>query len=456
MKNVCVPFVGPALVALALLPQSVEAQTVSVDAALLEQLQQIIEQQQQQLTRQSELLGAQTETIDTLEDRLDQLEQRSIETQTIAAEAQSTAEDAADTAQRARAGDVPDTVVTSGEDRIKLAISGHINRAVNLVEDGNKTEAFFVDNDTSTSRLRFVGTADVTDETTLGSVIEIAFSPNNSFDVSQDSEESDDFTDLRRVEAWARNDAYGQLLFGKGSAAADDAAEYDLSLVAGPIMYSGVADIVGGIQFTDGTNLTGTTVADAFFNFDGERQDRVRYDSPIIGPGLQISASAGADEQYDAAITWGGDYGDWTGVDVGSFTTLGALSFREPNETDVDWRLAGSMSALHNPTGLSATVSGGMEEADTGDNPYNLYGKLAWDTSIFSFGPTGFGVDYTYGENISADGDEGTSFGIAGIQLFEDYSTELYAQFRYFELDENTGPSPDDIIVGTVGARVKF
>ena len=245
-------------------------------------------------------------------------------------------------------------------------------------------------------------------------------------------------------------------MFGKGSAAADDTAEYDLSLVAGPIMYSGVSDIVGGIQFTDGTNLTGVAVGDAFFNFDGERQDRVRYDSPLIGPGLQVSASAGADEQYDLALTWGGDYGDWTGVNVGPFTTLGALSVREPNEANVDWRLAGSGSVLHSPTGISVTVAGGMDEAKSGDNPFNLYGKLGWDTSIFPIGPTGFGIDYTYGENISADGDEGTSFGIAAIQLIDDFSTELYAQFRFFELDRAAGLSFDDIYVGTVGARVKF
>ena len=239
------------------------AQTVSVDAALLQQLQQLIErqearlqQQSDQLQQQSDQLNTQMQTIQALKDRLDQLEQTSTETQSIASEAQSTARQAIDTAQKTQpAGE---RLITSGSDRIKLAISGQLNRAVNVVDDGDETDAFFVDNDVSNSRLRFVGTAAVTDETTLGTVVEIAFSPNNSFDVSQTNQSADDFIDVRKVEALARNDAYGQILFGKGAAAADDTAEYDLSLVAGPIMYSGVSDIVGGIQFTTGGGaLTG-------------------------------------------------------------------------------------------------------------------------------------------------------------------------------------------------------
>ena len=439
-----------AIIVQASLADSARSQAVTVDAALLEQLQRLVEQQQEQLNRQAE-------TIEALQTRVDQLDQTSTQTQAIASEAQSTANQAIDTAQKTSAGQLPDTVVTSGSERVKLAISGHINRAVNFADDGDKTRAFFVDNDTSNSRIRFVGTGQVTEDTKLGSRIEVAFSPNNSFDVSQDDQSTGDFIDVRKVEAFARNDTYGQLLFGKGPASADDTAEYDLSLVAGPIMYSGIADIVGGLQFASSGALTGVTVGDAFFNFDGNRQDRVRYDTPNIGPGLQLSASAGSSQRYDAALTWGGDYGDWSGVDIGPFTTLGAVSIREPNASGVDWRFAGSFSTLHNPTGLSLTVSGGLDsrEASAESDPYNIYGKIGWDTSFFKFGQTGFGVDYTYNEHNSAQGDEGQSFGLAAIQLIENFGTELYAQFRLYDLDR-AGGGVDDIVVGTVGARVKF
>ena len=408
----------------ALLALPVKAQTVSVDATLLENLQRIIEQQQGQLTRQAE-------TIETLNARVDQLERTSSETQTIATQARSTAEEAIDTAQTAGGG----RVVTSGSETIKLAISGQINRAMNIADDGDRTKAYFVDNDTSNTRVRFVGTGQVSDATTLGTTLEIAFSPNNSFDVSQDNESPSDFTDVRKAEVLARNDTYGQLQFGKSSAAADDTAEYDLSLVAGPIMYSGISDIVGGLQFTSNGNLTGVAVGSAFFNFDGNRQNRIRYDSPIFGEGLQLSLSSGTDDRYDAALTWGGDFGDWTAVELGSVTTLGAVSIHDPDVSGVDYRLAGSFSALHNPSGLSFTISGGMDSRDDRDDPFNLYGKLAWDTSIFGIGPAGFGIDATYSEDILAAGDEGVGFGLAAVQLLEDFGAEFYGQVRYIDLD---------------------
>ena len=446
-----------AVAVLAAWGSAARSQTTAIDAATLEQLQEIINQQQQQLEQQFEQSKSQTGTIDALKQRVDQLERQSREAKAAAEEAKSTAEKAIFTAQEtAPVRESGKAAGADNADTIKLAISGHINRAVNIADDGDDTKAYFVDNDVSNSRVRFVGTGAVTENTTLGSTMEIAFSPNNSFDVSQDNESSDDFIDVRKVEAFARNDSYGQVLFGKGQAAGDDTAEYDLSLVAGPIMYSGVGDIVGGLQFTRDGALTGISVGDAFFNFDGDRQDRIRYDSPVVGPGLQLSVSVGDDQRYDAALTWGGDYGDWSGVDIGPFTTLGAVSIQDPSNDDVDWRLAGSFSALHNPTGLSLTVSGGTESVDGGDNPYNLYGKLAWDTNFFSIGDTGFGVDFSRGENISAEGDEGYSLGLAAVQLLGDYGTELYAQFRAFDLDVDTGNSVDEIYVGTVGARVKF
>lgn len=440
------------------------AQTVAVDAALLERMNQLIEEQQRRLDQQSTTIERLLERVDQMDQRLaettdaaDEAQERAAVAVGVADEAQETAAEAVETAQQAAepAGDGK-TVIASGNEKLKLTVSGQINRAANMVDDGDETDFYFVDNDVSNTRVRFVGTGDLGDGTTLGSVLEIAFSPNNSYDVSQDEESPDDFIDARKADIFVRNDSYGQVSFGKGSAAADDTAEYDLSLVAGPIMYSGVADVVGGIQFTRDGELTGTAVGDVFFNFDGDRQNRVRYDSPVFLEGLQASVSGGDNGRYEGALTWGGDYGDWTAVDIGSVTTLGAISLQEPNKDDVDYRVAGSFSALHNPTGLSVTVSSGFEERDGLDNPLNLYGKLGWDTSIFDFGPTGFGVDYTYGEDIAREGDESVSVGLAAVQLIEQFGWEVYGQFRYFDLDREGIEDPDEIYAGTVGSRLKF
>ena len=469
-------FVGAILIQ-AFLSMPISAQTVTVDAALLQQLQNLIKEQSEQLKQQSEQLGSQAQTIEALNSRVNQLERASTETQNIATEAQTTATaaqstaaaaqttataaqttaaKAIDTAEKTGAGQEPENTVISGNDKIKLTVSGQINRAVNMIDDGEETRAFFVDNDYSNSRVRWVGEGKMEDGTTLGSRIEFGISPNNSGDVSQENETADDFLDVRKAEGWARNDTYGMLSFGKGQAAADDTAEYDLSLVQVAGTYPGVADLYGAMQFTESNDLTGIRVDDVFFNFDGDRQNRVMYDSPIIGPGLQIAASAGDDQRYDIALKWGYDYGDWSGVKIGDFLTLGAVSLRDPSINDTDWRLTGSFSVVHDPTGLGLTVSGGMDKRDQGDNPHNIYAKLSWDTTFFDFGDTGFGIDYTYGKNRQADSDDNQSYGLGFVQLIDDWSTELYAQYRVFAYQREDEQNPDNIVAGTIGGRIKF
>ena len=46
--------------------------------------------------------------------------------------------------------------------------------------------------------------------------------------------------------------------------------------------------------------------------------------------------------------------------------------------------------------------------------------------------------------------------GAAVVQTIEGYGTELYSQVRWYTLDRDDAPNVDDIVVGTLGTRVKF
>jgi len=388
-----------------------------------------------------ERIDKQDEEIQALRQEVSELRARGVETAVLK-----------DGAYRRDEGEPPPSEYESP--RIVLNVAGQINQAFNAAGDGHSTKGYFVDNDVSNTRMRFAGVSTWKEGAQVGSTLEVAFSPNPSSDVSQDREIAGDFFQVRRAELWARDDRYGRALFGQGSAAADNVAEYDLSLVSGPIMYSGVADIVGGLEFRHGKTLTGVHVHDAFFNFDSNRQNRIRYDSPMAGP-VQVSVSAGSNQRYDAAITFGGDYDRWSGVVLGPFTALGAVGIYQPNQHGVDYRVAGSWSLLHNASGVSLTFSGGAGPGE-GDTPYNLYGKLAWDGDLLPSGRTGFGVDYTWSENVSGEGDRGQSVGISGVQVLQRYGIELYSLLRWYSVDRHEEPSFHDIVVGTLGARVRF
>ena len=432
-----------------------EAKTVAVDAAVLEKLQQIIKQQQSQLEKQSKQLETQSKTLESLQTQVESLQKTTAETATMATQAQSAATQAQSTAQQAKEVVVAKapandgSVVTSGQEKIKLAISGQINRALNVANDGTSTKYYNVDNSASNSRIRFVGTGKVNEDLTIGSQIELAIGPNQSSKVSQDDEDSGDFFDERKVEAWLDSKTYGRLTIGKGSTASDNSAEQDLSQTD-VVAYASIADIAGGLQFRDkdNKNLSGTTVADAFKDFDGlGRQNRIQYDTPrFYGFGLGTSASA--DQKYDVALTWGGK--------GHGFKVVSAVAAAQPNDDDINYQVDGSVSVLHEKTGLNLTLSSGMKDSDEGGNPNNIYLKGGWLTDIFEIGKTAFSADYTRSVNLPTRNDHGYSLGLAAVQKFEEFGSELYAQFRLYELDRDDAPSVKKIYVGTAGTRVKF
>jgi hypothetical protein len=419
------------------------AQTVTVEASLLEQLQEVIQQQQQQLERQAEVL-------DSLQRQVNDLKQTASEAQAEASEAKSAAQQAVDTAKKAGPGAqvAKDNVVTSGQDRIKLSLSGQVNRAVNLADDGDSTKAYFVDNNASNTRFRLIGTGKVTDDFTIGTRFEVALTSNSSSEVSQDDEDAGDFSDVRWGEVSFDSKRFGKLSLGKGDTASNNSAEVDLSRTD-VVQYSSVADIAGGLQFRDNDNdLTGISMSDTFKNLDGlSREDRVRYDTPSFY-GFSLASSAVSDQRWDASLWWGGQgYG---------FKAAAAAAVSDPNEDNADLRYDGSFSILHEATGLNLTLSGGLQEQnDQGDNS-NLYAKAGWIASLFSFGDTAFGVDYTQSTNFPTGSDDGYSVGAAIVFFNDTAATEIYAQYRLYSLDRSGAPGVQDLNVGTVGARVKF
>ena len=400
------------------------------DAQTIERLERMIKEQQQQL--------------ESLQQQLNQLKQTATEAQSQAKEAKSAAEEAKASAQAP-----VEKMVTSGQERVKLAISGQVDRAVNIIDDGKNTDAYYVDNDSSNSRVRFIGTAKATDDLTLGSKIELAFAPNESSQVNQNTEDSGDFTDERYVEMSLDSKRFGKLTLGKGDTASNYSAEVDLSKTD-VIAYASIADIAGGMFFrqSNGDSLTDVKVSDAFKDLDGlSRKSRVRYDTPTFY-GFSLAGSLISDQRWDAALRWGGQgYG---------FKAAGAAAVANPNQDNTNYQYDGSFSLLHEATGLNLTLSAGLLDRDGQNSGTNLWGKLGWLTKLFSVGETGFSVDYDRSINFPTNRDTGYSVGGAVVQQFEDYGSELYMQYRVYSLDRDDEPSVQDMYVGTIGARVKF
>jgi hypothetical protein len=406
----------------------VRSEERTVDNKKIERLERLIKAQQQQL--------------EYLQQQVNQLKN-------AASEAQTGAKSAAKDAKKGAPAPVGKVVTSGGGQRVHLAISGQVNRAVNVVDDGKSTKAYFVDNDNSESRVRFDGTARATDDMTLGTRIELSIAPNKAGEVNQDDEETNNIFDQRWTELFLDSKRFGKLSLGKGATSSYTTAAVDLSQT-GVISYATIADTAGGMLFrqTSDDALTNVAVADAFNPFDGlSRQNRVRYDSPAFY-GFRLAGSVISDQRYDASLRWGGQgYG---------FKAAGAAAIAEPNEDDAGFQYDGSFSLLHEDTGLNLTLSAGLLDRDNQDDAQNYYAKIGWLTRFFSFGKTAFSLDYTRSLNLPTDSDDGYSVGAAAVQQIDDYGTEIFLLYRLYSLDRGAAASVHDIGVGSIGARVKF
>ncbi len=339
-------------------------------------------------------------------------------------------------------------VVTSGEDRVKLTISGFVHRAINIAYDGDKTKVYNVDPDAANSRFRLVGSAQVADDVEVGTTIEIGVAPNASGQVSQDNEDAGDKFDQRVIEMTAKSERFGKVSLGKGSTASDNTAQVDLS-GTNIVLYSSTNQPVGGLLFVEKDGeLSDVSISDAFNNFDGlGRLSRIQYDSPVFA-GFSFGTTYADDQRADAALRWAAEIGD--------FKAAAAGSIFDPSKDDVDYGLAASASILHQETGLNLTVAGGEEKTGSGGDRYQLYLKGGWIADFFDFGSSHFGLHGARTGNLPTSGDEGWTLGTAFVQRLEDFGIELYTKLSVYDLDRDNDPSVDQIVTITAGSRVKF
>lgn len=399
------------------------------------------------IARQQEQIRAQAQVLENLQRRLEALS-----THTVTAAAGSTPAASSQKATPATAKSAS-MAAQPEEKAISLSLSGQVNRALLYADDGNIGEVFHVDNDHSSTRVRFAGNARISGDFSIGSEIEVQMESNSTASVSQDDNDhaigGASFTE-RKLQLWLDSKRFGRLWLGQGSTASDSTSQTDLSGTT-LIAYSNSPDeMSGGIKFYSPSGGTfGPAIKDVFSNFDGlSRDDRIRYDSPGFN-GVRVSASHISGGAYDVALRYAAKF---DGV-----KTAAAIGFAEPSSISatVDNQLGGSVSMLHD-SGLNGTFAAGRQVTKAGgSNPGFLYGKLGYIAKFFDFGETAFAIDFTRNENVALDGDEAVSYGFGAVQNLKDYGVQFYGGIRNHELDR-TGSDFDDVLTSLAGARVKF
>jgi predicted porin len=329
---------------------------------------------------------------------------------------------------------------------IDFSISGQVNRAAMYADDGESAKWFFVDNDNSSTRFRFKGSNEFENGWKVGFLWENEMQSNASNKVAMD--DNDDLGDItfdeRHMEVWIEK--WGRLRLGQGDTASNGTSEVDLSGTT-VAAYSSVSDVGGNFEFRDGNKKLGITVSNSRSNFDGwSRKDRVRYDSPKWA-GFYGSGSVGNNSRWDVAARYAGDFGWAKFAAAAAWGEPGTSSSSKDGE--VDGQFSSSASMLFN-FGLSLTASYAIQDTD-GDDPWNIFGKIGYDF----LEKHSVSVQWSRTENLSADDDEGDTFGAAYV--FNPWkSVELFGTYYLHMLDRDKGTTPDDINIFMAGTRIKF
>ena len=345
---------------------------------------------------------------------------------------------------------VDSRTVISGKQGVKLTVSGQVNRGLWYVDNGDKDDLFHVDNDNSSTRVRFVGVGALTEDITVGSQIEVQFESNSTAAIRIDQDSSagpNNFTE-RKLELFVDSKRFGRLWVGQGDTASNGTSEVDLSGTS-VIAYSGIADMAGGIAFSD-NNVLGPRIGQVFSNMDGlSRDDRIRYDTPSFS-GFKGSVSAIEGGAFDAAVRFSGELSGTKVVAAAAYadgSSRDSANFKQYN---------GSVSVLTS-MGISVTGALGSRDPDsgTGDDPIFYYGKLGYTFDAVSFGSTSIGIDYEAVDDLNQPGDEAQTYGVFAVQKYDKIGAELYLGARNHELDRS-GANFDDVMAVLVGGRVKF
>lgn len=334
-------------------------------------------------------------------------------------------------------------VVTKDYDSVWLTLSGHVNRAVMLGANDDNVQVFFVDSDAAETRARLTAGASLGADWTIGSLIELGINTNQSSAAAFGVRNSNPNFRIRKAEVDVAHPMYGRLTLGHGNMSAFLTASMDLS--GTDIIAFSHTGVTGGSLVTDGGTALGALVTD--FNGVG-RKDRVRYDTPVFG-GLVLTASAAEEDLFDVAAFFSRDL---DGIKVAA--AAGFTSDYQGGD------LASGSASVLLPIGVSLT--GSYSQQLSKDHAKSYYAKVGYQTGdICTFGRTAFSVDANLVEDFfaapgDADGNQAQTYGLAAVQYFDNYATEIYGSYRYALLDPKGATEKDDLHIGIVGARLKF
>lgn len=419
-----------------------------------------------------------------------------------------------------RLAELEATTARKGNRVVSLTLSGHVNKALMIWDDGYESNVYVADPDIGSSRFRFDGSAKIDADVSAGFYIEISIADSLSSDLTatdDDAAGNNKILTTRQVYWWVASERLGKLSVGQQAQAGDGISDVQLAntvTVVSDTWNSSFA-LSPGLSIGAGpySTLTWGSIEPVI---EGGRSDFVRYDSPSLH-GFILSATWGEDDEWDVTLRY---TKEWNSIKVaaaigyiessdGTSNTISCTSTATAaangfSSRDTNCNLwSGSFSLLHAPSGLFVSFAGGEYEdnglsaiissnigadyaADSGTDYVYVSGGIQrnwWSygtTTFFGEGMNSGRGSVCVGANCLLPADDPLNasgadavvksadysfWGLGFVQNIDAAAMTMYVLFRTFETDLDLtdvsgegvdARSVEDMSVVFAGARIKF
>ncbi len=389
-----------------------------------------------------------------------------------------------------RVAELEATTARKGNRKVSLTVSGQVNRALLIWDDGKDSDAYVVDDAAPDegSKVRFSGSAVMKPGWTAGFVIEIGIADAQSLNVSQGNDEGlgeNNVLETRLANWYIESERFGRLTVGQQNSATDGITVIDLSNShTDPVNWHNLSFNIRSKNGND-TNLIWGDLA---FGLEGFKGDFIRYDTPSIY-GFIASVAWGEDDTFDAALRFKKEWNSfrvaagigyiWVGEDENQNPENISLY---PSDSEI---ISGSISVMHVPTGLFGNFAAGEIETKAGRfNPNVTDEGSMWfiqagiEKRFLPHGATTIYGEYGEYDDIylglsdengvlpglgPVASTEVSRWGFGVVQNFDAAALTLYAVYQHFEAEiENPGGGAagvgelEDWEAVIVGSRIKF
>ncbi|MEM7406750.1 MAG: porin [Pseudomonadota bacterium] len=336
---------------------------------------------------------------------------------------------------------------------IKFSTSGQVNRAIMFADDGVASDTMQVDNAASQSRFRFTGKEKLgVGGITAGFALEAGFSSNMSTGVTikggnGNGTGADAAFNLRQSHIYFSG-KFGKVTLGHTSGAFDGITFKDYSGVGITGVVNGGTSFGSGISWrtnAGGTvaNGTGTlTLGNTASSLDGGRIDGLRYDTPKFGP-IGAAVSVHDNQRWNASVSLNSSF---SGAKVQA-----AIGYEENTNNAARDQWGGSASVLFSQgTNITFAYSERDLNAAGRNDPDNFYVSIGhkWGNNAIALG-------YSETQDLNANSDEHTQWGIGFVHTIPGPKVELYAGYKNHDM-ERPGTNIEDVDTFQIGTRVKF